>query len=99
MHELLEGRQWIRGFQLAASIDPEKILEGFVEVISERPVREITLPGYLQQEEEIWIPMVQGAKVSGADALKREGDWVRIRPKGPTFSIHNPESFSGAEAE
>jgi hypothetical protein len=91
-YELMGPRRWMRGMRLAASIEASEIHHGLLEAFQEQPAFEITVPEYLRQQERIWIPLPTGGKVSNADALKRNGDWVLIRPKGTTVGIHNAAS-------
>ncbi|MFW5697054.1 MAG: hypothetical protein ACOCX1_00670 [Fimbriimonadaceae bacterium] len=88
-YELMGPRRWMRGMRLASSIEAPEIHKGLLEAFHEQPTFEIEVPEYLRSEERVWIPLPPGGKVSNADALKRQGDWVLIRPKGATVGIHN----------
>lgn len=56
-----------------------------VQAVMERDQVKLTIPTTLKGRP-LWVPLRKG-RVSGAKALKRQGDWVQIQPEGASVTL------------
>lgn len=87
---LLPREAFARSLKLTGSVQAKDYPDAIALAACEVPTRTLNVPASFVGKP-MWIPMVQGSKVSGAAAKKRAGNWVQVVPQGRTIRLTNPE--------
>jgi hypothetical protein len=92
MEAILPPRTYARAFKLIGSQSAKDYPRALVMAAAEREKLVLEIPKLLQGKN-LWVPLGARGKVTGADIVKREGDWAVIKPTmGPVVIVNPPLS-------
>jgi hypothetical protein len=82
---ILPRSVFIRSLKLTGSQNAKDYPNAIVLAAKEPEAMQIVVPSMLKGKA-IWVPVGKG-QVLGAEVLQRRGDWAKIMPEGPQFTL------------
>jgi hypothetical protein len=91
MESILPPNMFARTLKVINSDKARDYPEAILTAVQERERVVIELPAILK-DKEVWVPLSPKAKITGAEIVKRNGDWAQIKPGiGAITLVHPPQ--------